>query len=356
MSESKKSSQYPNSSLSDPWDMVCINVSNGTYQNIRFMPTGKAGLDHKNPGDWRDYKDLEKESMERLEMYMTPKTYMSMFYNEKLFAWFLHDGLHLSWEKFKYFQLDAIDNSFQEICLKRDSLTCKILHMAVQPCIRTYLTQISLNILNGDYPRINNIRGPRFMLQSKKVEQIEHIHGFMPYFHDRIENDKTGVVSSIYMIYNAQTGLELIRCSAKQHAHIMLYIGSVTPLKMLDSMCAFCGKARGDGRNSKLLKCSCKSCRYCSKNCQLKHWPAHKPMCTMAVKSAAVPGIAAATMQRSEQMIDRSGQSSCDSSTCLLEEVHELAAASEALVREMQETVHSFEANIRPIGPGLDPD
>jgi hypothetical protein len=269
------SPSYPTLSTADPWDKIFVNSSTGSLTTVRFMPTGRAGLDHRNPGDWSSYGNLDQRIAEQLGRSMTPQTYMSLYYNEDLLKEFLHYGLHLPYDKFKYIQL-ASDNSFKDLA-ERDE--CRLLHLAAQTCIRKFMTRISENIVAGDYGRLDNLDGPRFMSQSRNVEGIgEVLYGFRPYFHLRIESETTGV-ESIYMVYNQNRTLELIKCSGAQHDTILLYIASVTPLKTLKKVCACCGKTRGAGKNDKLLKCKCKACRYCSKLCQQKHWPVHRSMC-----------------------------------------------------------------------------
>jgi hypothetical protein len=49
-------------------------------------------------------------------------------------------------------------------------------------------------------------------------------------------------------------------------------------------ICGGCGAT-----SAKLLKCrTCKTVRYCSKECQLKHWPRHRVGCAEAEEAAAV--------------------------------------------------------------------
>jgi hypothetical protein len=61
---------------------------------------------------------------------------------------------------------------------------------------------------------------------------------------------------------------------------LKLYTNDVFEDFLEDPMCDVCGKKATQ-------RCSrCKNVWYCSRECQLKQWKAHKPMCDVFVRNA----------------------------------------------------------------------
>ena len=279
MSNSK---QYePNSSMADPYaSMVRPDM------NVRFLPVGRAALDYKNPKDWCDYPALDKATVDALSLYLTPKCYMELHYDKgHAFKEFLHDGLHLLYQKFEYFSIKPGTRTLQTIDKVGEKVFCEVLHLAAQTKIKTYLVAMGQNILKGDFGRIDNLSGPRFVMLSRIDAGQETLKGFIPYFQLSL-TDENDEIFQIYMFLTKTKQFTLIYCKADDHDYVLSHMEQVCSLKYFDKICTWCGKTRGGGKDMKLLKCKCKCCRYCSKECQALHWPKHKLVCP--IKAARV--------------------------------------------------------------------
>jgi hypothetical protein len=111
------------------------------------------------------------------------------------------------------------------------------------------------------------------------------LEGFVPYFLIPWEK-RDEPMTQIYTYITAESKLTLLECGDSQHDDALVRMKTTCTLKKFDKMCAWCGKLRGSGKGSKLQKCPCKICRYCSEFCQLKHRPFHKDVCTVGGKRA----------------------------------------------------------------------
>lgn len=331
----------PNSSLGEPYAKKYFNPITKLCDTLRFLPIGKAGLNHKDPRDWDAYPKLDANTRKEMAKFFTPTSYLRMHYDKFIFEDFIGNGLHYPWDKFTYLYLKP-DDSIHEYCKTRNKTHCKIIHLASQITIRNYLNQMSVNILHGDYGRIDNLIGPRLTFKNEKISDMEFLCGFKPYFHCPFE-DKNEEKFSLYMIYTGHDTFEVIQCKATQHVTILQRIDMLTPLKLFDSMCAWCGKTRGDGKKNKLLKCKCKSCRYCSKRCQLIHWPAHKAVCP---ESKGGSSITPRTVQVDAYSVEELAEFDVDYAyPSLLAEIYDMANAVAVLELDMLETLASFEAS-----------
>ena len=79
MSNYKSESKEYNPSMADPRMSLFLN----TGMTVSFLPVGKAKLNFRKPGDWCDYPDLPKSTVDGLSRLLTPAAYLMMHYDTK---------------------------------------------------------------------------------------------------------------------------------------------------------------------------------------------------------------------------------------------------------------------------------
>jgi hypothetical protein len=248
-------------------------------KKIRFLPISKAGLDHKNPRTWDDYPVLDEYTRMSMAAIMTPKVYMHLHYSKHTFGQ-LTESVHAS--DVDYLIMDG-RGAVRSGVSREEKQTCRLLDYGAKQVIGRFVTVVNANILSGDLGKLSNLSGARFMFKNRD-DDYRKIEGFIPYFLFPFE-DKDGHVSQIYVHFTNK--LTVLQCNDSQHDNALQHIKATCALKRFNKMCAWCGKLRGDGKHDKLLKCTCKSCRYCSKDCQTRHWPCHREICKEAIAALA---------------------------------------------------------------------
>jgi hypothetical protein len=246
-------------------------------KGIKFLPIAKAKLDYQNPGTWDDYSEtLDELTRKNMSAVMTPDVYMQLHYNDHTFGQ-LTRCIDQRWQDANYLVMDGNG----EVRPRLDA-TRRVLHFGVNQRLKEFAATVNINILNGECGRLDNLKGARFMFGHHPEKTLE---GFVPYFLIPWEK-RDEPMTQIYTYITAESKLTLLECGDSQHDDALVRMKTTCTLKKFDKMCAWCGKLRGSGKGSKLQKCPCKICRYCSEFCQLKHRPFHKDVCTVGGKKA----------------------------------------------------------------------
>ena len=246
-------------------------------KKLLFLPISKAGLDHKNPRTWDDYPALDELTRQRMAAIMTPKVYMDLHYNKHTFGQ-LADAAMQGRENFDYMILMDDGTVRQGDATPEEKLTGRLLNLGARQVISQFVTTVNTNILSGDCGKLSNLNGARFMF-SNKTDDVRVLEGFIPYFLFPFE-DSNHHISQVYVYFASK--LILLHCQDdSQHDNALYHMKETCVPKRFDKMCAWCGKLSG-GDGKRLRKCKCKTCRYCSKDCQTKHWSFHIAICKEA--------------------------------------------------------------------------
>jgi hypothetical protein len=274
-----------------PWQRDVLLIKEGVVtctRKLNFIPLSKVGLNHKNPGKWSDYEKIDPESREFFARFMTPNAYLRMHYNKSL----LHDlfcCLKTHWKLLKCTEMLA-GGSLQEVGSMHERRSiCATAHDRV----KTISSKQIENTYKGEHGRIDNLYGLSFLTVTDLEcrDGVKVLQGFKPYitWHTL---DEDGNKERFYLLYNkTENSLEVLKCRSGDHSAVMLHIGTHSTLKKLEKMCAYCGSTRGEGKKERLLKCKCKTCRYCTKDCQKMHWLEHRHLCKAMDDIETVSGV-----------------------------------------------------------------
>ena len=243
---------------------------------IRYAPV-LTKLDHTKHTEWSDYPDLCPETQKEMASYCSVLVFQRMHYHKDFFSVFFNAAEKLGYKSFKYYHLDEGDSSFKPYDIKKDQLQCRILHRLVELKIKGDQNQQFTNIANGEYGRIDNLKVLHISHVNRIVKGKRIMDGVKTYIQCKMM-DEHDILRFVYMV-NTDAGLEIIESSPSRHDHVLAYILEKTPVNTPKKMCAYCGKLNGDSKKGKLLKCPCKSRRYCGKECQRLHWQDHKLEC-----------------------------------------------------------------------------
>ena len=87
-------------------------------------------------------------------------------------------------------------------------------------------------------------------------------------------NDAGPGKESIYAFYNKElSSVVMLTAVGNDAIHV------ITEMSIVLSAGKVCCECGGRSTQPKLKKCPCKKVRYCSKECQSAHWPAHRACC-----------------------------------------------------------------------------
>jgi hypothetical protein len=106
----------------------------------------------------------------------------------------------------------------------------------------------------------------------------DRMSGYIPYYiyTDQVYVDQVSTERVIYAFYHRwlHQVVLLPAVDALTRETALGVINSIGEVQSLGKYCGNCGS-----RNDCLKKCSCARVRYCSKDCQRSHWPAHSTKC-----------------------------------------------------------------------------
>ena len=141
--ESKEQTPLYNSCMADPRMSLFLNTE---ITRVNFLPVGKAKLNFSKPGDWCDYPDLPKSTVDNLSGILTPAAYLMMHYDTKnAFSDVVKKWLHAPYTKFKYLHMK--NGSLEELDQVKNKEECRVLHNGLQTKINAYVTTMNLNVL-----------------------------------------------------------------------------------------------------------------------------------------------------------------------------------------------------------------
>jgi hypothetical protein len=224
-------------------------------------------LNHNNPKNWDDDPELDELTKQTLSAMIRPKVYMHLYYKTHTFGQ-LTESLHGRWQDVDYLIMDG--SGIVRLGITPDEKqTGRKLNYGAKQLISQFVTTVNINILNGDYGKLSNLTSARIIL---KASDLRVLQGFIPCFHFPFE-DYNNHISQIFVYFTSK--LTILQFHNSQCDNAFQYIQTTAALKKFDKMCAWCGNEKRD----RLLKCKCKTSRYCTKDCQTMHWPFHKNIC-----------------------------------------------------------------------------
>jgi hypothetical protein len=224
-------------------------------------------FDHKNPKTWDDYPELDEFTKQTFRAMMTPKVYMHQYYSTHTFGQ-LTAALNGCWKDVEYLIMDG--NGVVRLGVTpEEKQKCRKLDCGAKHIISQFVTTVNTNILNGDCGKLSNLSGVSFLFKSDDIRVLE---GFIPYFYFSFDQKEL-----IHVYFTSK--LTILQFHRPQHGNAFQYMQTTATLKKFDKMCAWCGNLHGTGKHDRLLKCKCKTCRYCTKDCQTMHWPFHMGVC-----------------------------------------------------------------------------
>ena len=108
------------------------------------------------------------------------------------------------------------------------------------------------------------------------LEDGNKLDGYIPYysFADDIFGDEI-----MYAFFHKSIDAVVLLISTRGDASANQVMHSLAEMTPFGKLCACCG-ARSWFQEGKLKKCSCKTVRYCSKECQNVHWADHRGFCS----------------------------------------------------------------------------
>jgi hypothetical protein len=234
-------------------------------------------LDHKNPRTWVDYPELDESTKHMLGAMMSPKVFMHLHYNTHTFGQ-LTASINEYRQDIDYLSMDS--NSVVRLGVTpEEKQTCRQMYSDAKRMISQFVTTVNTNILSGDCGKLSNLIGDNLMFQCMIDDSQVHL-GFVPSFIFPFK-DCDHQISHFCVYFTSK--LTLLQFHESHHAIAQKFVLMTGALKKFDKMCAWCGKLHGTGKHDRLLKCKCKLCRYCTKECQTMHWPSHMGMCKAIV-------------------------------------------------------------------------
>ncbi len=127
------------------------------------------------------------------------------------------------------------------------------------------------NTRDGNMQDVDSFVSMGFSFAMHRCDHRLVLKGFYPYF-SAVDRGQC----MLFFTHAELHRLVLITVSVVERVHALNFILTHGVLHTFDKMCAHCGKTGG------LLKCACRAVRYCSRECQDKHWASHKAECREA--------------------------------------------------------------------------
>jgi hypothetical protein len=205
-------------------------------KGINFLPITKAGLDHKNPGNWDDYPKLDELTKRMMGYVLSPQTYMALFYDQHTFQPFTKHWLNERWQNVDIFCMNGAGES-QLGATKEERETCRLLNYGAGQIFREYITTVNVNILSGDNGKLSNLKSARFMFRLEK-DVPDTIAGFIPYFLFPYIDEKD-TAWQIYAYVTKQNKCTLLQCLDSQHDEALVQMSTTCETKKFNKMCAW---------------------------------------------------------------------------------------------------------------------
>ena len=259
-----------------------------------IVSSSMSGLGQSNSSNsWDDYPEISEEMRASLKLFVTPNVYKKMLVDPST----VENLLMLCHIPFKDLQITKLTSSRSFVYLETPQARAPYRMMFVhsQRVMRCNKLRL-LSVNSGGGVR----RDSGTLEEEGGIEPLESVSVIL---HTQQSSSGTrSMFGGFFPVYNLRriTALGERACiffdkesnrlvlvttdesAAEQDNLLYTFVRLHGLIHTFDKFCAFCGKA-GD-----LNKCRrCKSVRYCSRECQLGHWPEHKVDCSCSCGGAA---------------------------------------------------------------------
>ena len=237
------------------------------------VSSSMSGLGQSSSNSWDDYPEISEEMRASLKLFVTPNAYKKMRADPST----VENLLVLCHIPFKDLQITRLTSSRSYVYLETPQarapyrmmfvhsqrvMRCNKLRLEIEPLE-------SMSVILHTQPVVDSSSG---------TTKRSMFGGFFPIYNLRIT-----ALGERACIFFDKASDRLVLVTADESVdrdNLYTFVRLHGLMHTFDKFCAFCGKA-GD-----LNKCLCKSVRYCSRECQLGHWPEHKVDCSCCCGAA----------------------------------------------------------------------